>query len=124
MESGHALTQDQIDYFDAFGFLRLRGLFDEAAIGPVVAAADALWKEDFGGEPDPAATLMQDRFVERSALLLSLIDDARLYDKLAQLLGERFVFCGSEGNHGVAGSPTTGTPIGREPPSWDTCASR
>lgn len=106
MESGHALTQDQIDYFDAFGFLRLRGLFDEAAIGPVVAAADALWKEDFGGEPDPAATLMQDRFVERSAVLLSLIDDARLYDKLAQLLGERFVFCGSEGNHGVAGSPS------------------
>ena len=44
--------------------------------------------------------------MERSPVLLSLIDDARLYDKLQQLLGERFVFCGSEGNHGVAGSPT------------------
>ncbi len=75
-------------------------------MGPVIEAADSLWNKDFGGQPDPAATLQQDRFVERSPVLLSLIDDARLYDKLQQLLGERFVFCGSEGNHGVAGSPT------------------
>ena len=106
MEPRHLLTQNQIDYFDAFGFLRLRGLFDEATMGPVTEAAGALWNEDFGGQPDPTATLQQDRFAERSPVLLSLIDDARLYDKLEQLLGERFVFCGSEGNHGVAGSPT------------------
>ncbi len=106
MEAKHALTQDQIDYFGAFGFLRLRRLFDDATMGPVIDAAGALWTQDFGGEPDPAAPLMQDRFVERSPTLLSLIDDARLYDKLEQLLGERFIFCGSEGNHGVAGSPT------------------
>ena len=106
MEPRHLLTQNQIDYFGAFGFLRLRGLFDEATMGPVTEAADSLWNKDFGGQPDPTATLQQDRFVERSPVLLSLIDDARLYDKLQQLLGERFVFCGSEGNHGVAGSPT------------------
>ena len=106
MEPRHLLTQNQIDYFGAFGFLRLRGLFDEATMGPVTEAADSLWNEDFGGQPDPTATLQQDRFAERSPALLSLIDDTRLYDKLEQLLGERFVFCGSEGNHGVAGSPT------------------
>ena len=106
MEPRHLLTQNQIDYFGAFGFLRLRGLFDEATMGPVTEAADSLWNKDFGGQPDPTATLQQNRFVERSPVLLSLIDDARLYDKLQQLLGERFVFCGSEGNHGVAGSPT------------------
>ena len=106
MEPRHRLTQDQIDYFEAFGFLLLRGLFDDATMAPVIEAADALWREDFGGRPDPAATLHQDRFVERRPVLMRLIDDARLYDKLEQLLGERFIFCGSEGNHGVVGSPT------------------
>ena len=111
MEPRHRLTQDQIDYFEAFGFLRLRGLFDDATMAPVIQAADALWREDFGGRPDPTATLQQDRFAERSPVLLSLVDDARLCDRLEQLLGERFIFCGSEGNHGVAGSPgTAGSP--------------
>ena len=106
MESEHLLTQDQVDYFGAFGFLRLHRLFDTATIERVISAADALWEEDFGGTPDPTASLMQDRFVERSDTLLALIDDSLLYDKLQQLMGDRLVFCGSEGNYGVAGSPT------------------
>ena len=124
--SGHPLTQDQIDYFDAFGFLLLRGLFDEATMGPVIQAADALWNEDFGGRPDPTATLHQDRFVERSPVLMPLIDDGRLYDKLQQLLAS----ASSSADRRETTEwrdrqpPTTGMRTGPEPPNWATCASR
>lgn len=106
MEYKHLLTQDQIDYFKAFGFLKLCRLFDEATIGHVIEVADALWREDLGGTPEATTSRKQSRFIERNDTLISLIDDSRLFNKLHQLLGRQFIFCGSEGNYGVAGSPT------------------
>ncbi len=95
-----------MDYFNAFGFIKLKHLFDEATMKKVTNVADRLWKNDFGGPPKPDTSLQQDRFVERSKTLISLIDDPRLFDGLQQILGRKLIFCGSEGNYGVAGSPS------------------
>lgn len=106
MKSAHMFTQDQLDYFNAFGFVTIKHLFDEPTMKKVTNAADRLWKNDFEGPPKPDSSLQQDRFVERNETLISLIDNPILFNTLQQILGKRLIFCGSEGNYGIAGSPS------------------
>ena len=99
------ITPDQKDFFAALGFLRLEAALDAADVEETQAEADRLWREDFGHEPAPTEQIMQSGFVERSERLFELVDHPRIHGPVRALLGDDLVFCGSEGNRGVAGLP-------------------
>ena len=104
--AAHTLTADQLDYFASFGFLRINAALGTTEVGDITGEADRLWREDFGREPSPSEQIMQGGFVERSDRLFELVDHPAIHGALSAVLGEDMVFCGSEGNRGVAGLPT------------------
>ena len=97
-----ALSTDQLDYFEAFGFIVLRRLLSADELQGIVAEADRSWQAQLGRAPLPGEVINMSEFVERSpALTKQLVLDDRLYQPLVQLLGPDMIWGGSEGNRGV-----------------------
>ena len=46
------LTPKQKEHFDVFGFLCLRQAFSPDEMAEITQAADQVWREDRGGQPD------------------------------------------------------------------------
>ena len=98
------LTEAQAAHFDAFGFLKLRA-FSDGEVRAMVAEAEAA---------DPACSDP----VERSELLTALMV-TRLLPAMRRLLGEGFVWSGSEcnisrGERQAGGQQNLGTPLPAE----------
>lgn len=94
------LSDQQILYFETFGFLCLRQLLPPEEIDEIRRSADGLWKEARGGGPDEGAYQHVAPFIESSRTLSRLAADDRIYVPAEQLLGTGFVWAGSEGNKG------------------------
>jgi len=95
------LTQNQISCFDTFGFIHLKQLFTAAETAEIIAAAEDLWTEELGREPLWEEELGLAPFVERHPKLTAyLLEDDRLYQAFVQLMGQDFIWSGSEGNCG------------------------
>ena len=92
------LTPEQLQHFDVFGFLCLRQIFSPEEMREITEAADQLWLEDRGGEPDDGRPQSLGRFVEHSPRLLDLAEDDRIFGVASDLLGPGFLWSGSEGN--------------------------
>ena len=99
-----ALTEQQITFFDTFGYLAFPGLFADEA-DTIIDRFEALWR-DHGGGHDGAAhdyerrsILMQ--FVDRDEYLSALLDDPRIEGAMASLLGDDFNYMGGSGNYYV-----------------------
>ena len=93
-----ALTPAELSHFDAFGFVVRRSLFSAAEIADTRAAAEQLWDRS-GTEPlEPGKEFRISEFVERSPSLTALAADERLLTPVEQLLGDGYVWAGSEGN--------------------------
>ena len=107
-------------HFDTFGFLFLKGAFSPDEVAEVSREAGRLWESAREGRPfgEPQAV---GRFVEQSPMLTKLVEDDRIYGTIERLVGDRFVWAGSEGNV-TAHASTAGTRTGRE--RWTTSGSR
>ena len=92
------LTPKQQEHFDVFGFLCLRQAFSAAEMAEITEAADELWREDRGGQPDDGRHQGLAPFVERSPRLLDLAEDDRIFGVASDLLGPGFLWSGSEGH--------------------------
>jgi ectoine hydroxylase-related dioxygenase (phytanoyl-CoA dioxygenase family) len=93
------LTTEQRLFFDTFGFLVLRQQFDADEMSSISSEFHEVMETDrqgqeFAGERRHGVM----GFVEQRARLTRLVDDDRIYGPLEQLLGEGFVWIGSDGN--------------------------
>ena len=90
------LTEQQLAHFSTFGFLLLKQAFSATEMAAFTSAAEELWRED----PTPAANAERrlSYFVERQPLLTRMVADDRIHAVVHDLLGDRFIWGGSEGN--------------------------
>jgi hypothetical protein len=86
------LTQDQVDHFDAFGFLRLSQVFTLEEINTLCQASKSVCRELLGHVPSCDDVVWQQPFVELHPTLINLIADDRIYLPMRDLLGENFIW--------------------------------
>ena len=95
------LTEQQVSYFNTFGFLKFPGLLADQ-IGEIEAAFEGVWTDHGGGHNgrphDGTARSCLVPFIDQSERLSRLIDDERIAGIAASLLGEDFNYCSSDGN--------------------------
>ena len=95
------LTEQQLRFFQDFGFLKFEGLFARD-IDAITDAFEQLWAEHGGGHDgkphDHERRSALVHFIDRNEYLSSLIDDPRLDDIASSILGEDYNYSGSDGN--------------------------
>lgn len=100
----NTLTQQQIDFFDTFGFLSFPGLLADR-IGEITEAFENVWVHHGGGhhgkKHDGQARSCIVPFIDQSAVLSSLLDDPRIDAIPTSLLGHDYNYMGSDGNYYV-----------------------
>ena len=102
------LTNQQIRFFDTFGFLKFPGLFAEE-IESISEGFEQVWAEHGGGHADQPHDHERRsalaHFIDQNKYLCALIDDPRIEGIAALLLGDDFNYEGSDGNYYVGDTP-------------------
>lgn len=95
------LTSEQLAYFDMFGFLAFPGLMSDS-VDRIIDEFEAVWAANGGGHNgvahDGTARSCSVQFIDQSAYLSALLDDPRIHDIAASILGDDFNYRGSDGN--------------------------
>lgn len=99
------LTQQQLSYFETFGFLKIPGLFADD-INLITNAFEENWanivSRDSGKTHDHKQRSVFQPFVDQSEYLSCLIDDPRIDGIASSLFGDDYNFlAGSDGNYYV-----------------------
>ena len=95
----HEITDGQIAYFQTFGFLVLRQVFDQEEMAAFSTRFDEMLAEDRGGIPFPGESRQSlYRFAELDPMFTDMVADDRIYNTVEALLGEGFIWLCSEGN--------------------------
>ena len=96
------LSDQQYAFFDAFGYIHLRGLLADR-IGDIITSFDEVWQQSGGGHHgrrhnhrERSCTI---QFIDRHPLLSSLLDDPRIHGLATRILGDDFNYMGSDGNY-------------------------
>ncbi|MCZ6680674.1 MAG: phytanoyl-CoA dioxygenase family protein [Candidatus Poribacteria bacterium] len=93
------ITEEQIAYFQTFGFLVLRQAFGPDEMNAIGQKFDDLLDKDRGGQPFPGVSRQAlYGIAENVPLLTSLVEDDRIYKTVESLLGDGFIWLCSEGN--------------------------
>ncbi len=102
------LTEQQVQFFEMFGFLAFPGLLSDR-IEAITDEFEAVWEERGGGhhgrEHDGVRRSCIVPFIDQSEYLSSLIDDPRILAIATGLLGEEFNYMGSDGNYYAGDTP-------------------
>lgn len=95
------LTEQQLSFFDTFGFLMFRGLFAKE-IDSITDSFEGLWASHGGGHQGKAHDFKERSsivpFIDRDEYLSALIDDPSIEGILSSVLGDDFNYAGSDGN--------------------------
>jgi hypothetical protein len=98
------LSDQQVAFFRTFGFLKFPGLLADQ-IDAITDAFEGIWAERGGGHHgkphDGKARSTIVPFIDQSARLSALLDDARIVGIAGALLGDDFNYTGSDGNYYV-----------------------
>jgi len=104
MSSNFTVSQQQIAFFETFGFLAFPGLLLDR-IDEIITEFEATWTSRGGGhngQPhDGKARSCIVPFIDQREKLASLMDDPRILAIGSALLGEDFNYMGSDGNYYV-----------------------
>ena len=101
------LTDEQLSYFDTFGFALLKQLFTPEETAEITRSAEEVWRAELGREPREGEDFSLTGFVERHpGLTQLLVLDDRIYESMRQLLGDDMIWSGSEGNRGFQSGHT------------------
>ncbi len=94
------LTNEQLAHFDTFGFLILRGLFPKPEIEEIIQDFEEVMSEARGGLPFDGVQRqgITGSFIEKRLSLMRLLEEDRIHRPIEQLLGEDYLYRGSEGN--------------------------
>ena len=93
------LTDQQMRFFETFGFLKFPGLFKDD-IDRVTEAFEGVWAPN-GRQHDHKERSMIAPFADLSDYLSSLLDDHRVDVVVSSLLGDDYNYAGSDGNYYV-----------------------
>jgi len=97
--TGMQLTDEQVRFFEVFGFLVLRHAFDKAEMDTIIDGYSAVLADDRSGKDFEGDKRQEvDGFLEQCPALFWLVEDDRIFCALEQLLGPEFVWVGSDGN--------------------------
>ena len=115
------LTDHQLAFFDTFGFLAFPGLFADD-IDKITGAFEKIWANHggghFGREHDGKQRSALIQFIDQDEYLSALIDDPRIHDVCASLLGDDF-------NYSAAtGTSTSAIPSGTQTATANPSTSR
>lgn len=95
------LTEQQIAFFDTFGYLVFPGLLADSA-GRIIDEFEAVWAAHGGGHGGRAHDGQRRSvivpFADQSEYLSGLLDDPRIHDIAAGLLGDDFNYTAGDGN--------------------------
>lgn len=98
------LTDHQLAFFNAFGFLHFPGLLNDR-IDRIVTEFEALFAGKGGGhhgqKHEGKARSCIVPFIDQSEYLSSLLDDPRILAITASTCGDDFAYCSSDGNYYV-----------------------
>lgn len=98
------LTDQQINFFQTFGYLSFPGLLADRS-EEIVDAFEAVWSERGGGHNgkphEGTARSCIVPFIDQSEYLSSLLDEPRILGIATTLLGDDFNYMGSDGNYYV-----------------------
>src|SRR5688500_2553294 len=100
MTTAHRLADDQLTFFQTFGYLILPGLLSDR-IGGVIDEFERMWREmrgHNGSDHNGSARSCCPQFLDRSDQLSTLLDDPRVEGAATSLLGDDFNYMGSDGN--------------------------
>jgi hypothetical protein len=98
------LTEQQLAYFDTFGYLGFPGLLNDR-IDEIINDFEEVWARHGGGhngrphEGKERSCIVQ--FIDHHERLSSLLDDPRIRGIASSLLGDDFNYMGSDGNYYV-----------------------
>lgn len=103
-ESTFRLTDQQIAFFNTFGYIAFSGLLANS-IEEITAEFEAVWQDRGGGHNgkahDGKARSCIVPFIDQRARLSALIDDPSILAIATALLGDDFNYMGSDGNYYV-----------------------
>jgi hypothetical protein len=98
------LSDQQLAFFQTFGYLAFRGLFANE-IDTITEVFEEIWQEHGGGHAgrahDGTARSALAQVIDQDARLSALLDDPRIRGIATGLLGDDFNFSGSDGNYYV-----------------------
>ncbi|MCZ6678951.1 MAG: phytanoyl-CoA dioxygenase family protein [Candidatus Poribacteria bacterium] len=98
------LTDQQINFFQTFGYLSFPGLLADR-IDEIDREFEAVWEAHGGGHSgkphEGTARSCIVPFIDQSEVLSSLLDDPRILGIATSLLGDDFNYLGSDGNYYV-----------------------
>lgn len=93
------LTDSQVSFFHSFGYVFAPKLFRSSEVEKITNVSDSFMRELRDGEVvDPEQGQSEDTFVERNAYLTQVVADDRIYESARKILGDRFLWAGSEGH--------------------------
>ena len=101
------LSYDQIMHFNAFGFLKIPGLFSVGEIGQIMSHSQELFSRDIPGY-DGTKHVNISNVLDRSPLLTELLDDDRLHCIPEGIIGPDFIYHGSGAHRHVGDTPWHG----------------
>ena len=101
MKTRTPLSEEQMSFFDTFGFLYFPGLLADR-IDRISEEFDAIWADHGGGHNGKPHDETQRSaifpFPDRSEYLSSLLDDPRVHDIASSICGEDFNYTSGDGN--------------------------
>ena len=101
MKTVKRLSEQQMAFFDTFGFLYFPGLLADSA-DRIIEEFERIWAAHGGGHHgtphDGKARSAMFQFADRSEYLSSLLDDPRVHDVVSSICGEDFNYTGGDGN--------------------------
>ena len=92
------LTTEQQSYFETFGFIVQRVLFSPDEMAIITCKFDDVMTEDRGGKSFAGEGQALVKIVEQRPKLTRLTLDERILGPIEQLLGQGFIWSGSEAN--------------------------
>ena len=99
MEEMIVITEEQLAFFQAFGFLVLPQAFSPQEMDAISQEFDDMLVAERLGQPFPGEKRQSlYGIAESSALLTDMVADDRIYKTVESLLGEGFLWLCSEGN--------------------------
>ena len=98
------LTEQQLNLFETFGFIKFPGLF-AAEIDKITDGFERVWSANGGGhngrEHDRERRSALVLFTDQDEYLCGLLDDPRIDGVIGSLLGDDYNYAGSDGNYYV-----------------------
>ena len=99
MKTKKRLSQKQMQFFDAFGYLYFPNLLDDK-IDTIIEEFEVIWKNSNQNHDGTQRSVILP-FADQSAYLSSLLDDPRIHDIASSICGEEFNYTSGDGNYYV-----------------------